>query len=433
MTLSANDLALIQNCDTSEFEAYIAKFAAGGTGLFLSAGHPFQSGIVVGQPGVVADRARFRALSDDEIKELTFARAILHSFDGWSYLARALAACAAGDAHRVRHFGYYAELRAALSMLAAHGIGVFDRYSAIVDRNGAVHHLECGFGTHKDTWLILEAWAKSHSVRNKIADAMSCLGHPISDCLTAFFASPGFSFVGNDLFGKLGFDLAQGSKDRNTRNSSSYGPTFLTDLTVDVAKEAEVVTSFWRAFAPSEGDLDRHLLRLALELEIETVGGDPISLRENQYDFLPDDVKRRLPFSFLTREIDPSDHLIIRRALDVSEPAPHLAVLCRGAVLLRISTQLIAATLRSGGIDFFNDMQWFWDRIGIQRGFWRQNSPPEALSDLWMSIELAVTELEQTLASNADEFDRVAWLDRASSDLPRLSEAERAGLWSLSS
>ncbi|WP_202299106.1 hypothetical protein [Mesorhizobium sp. 131-2-1] len=429
MTLSPDDLNRLQQCGKAGFEAYINRFAAGGSGDFLSQGHPFQTGIVLGQPGIVSDRTTFRNLAADQIQELTFSRGILHCLDGWSYLARSLAACAAGDPHRVRHLAYYAELRAALAMLAVHGIGVFDRYSCVISAGGAVTHLDAQFGTHTDTWLILQAWAQNLAVRNNVAEAMTCFGHSISDCLAAFFASPGFNFVGQDLFGKLGFDLAQGSRDRNTRNSSSYGPTFLTNISVDPGREAEVITSFWRAFAPNEGDLDRHLLRIAIELEIAAVGGDPIHLREQQYQSLPDDVRRRISFDFLARRVEPDDHMIIQRALDISEPAPHLSVVCRSAILLRISTQLVASSFREVGIDFFNHMSFVWERVGHERGFWPPNAPPASLSDLWLPIELAVTDLEAALGGG---FDRVSWIERPSSDLPRLTEAERAGLWALS-
>ena len=54
------------------------------------------------------------------------ASTCLHANDGWSYLGRAFACLIAGDAHRALHLGYYAELRAAMSLLAGNGIGVFN-------------------------------------------------------------------------------------------------------------------------------------------------------------------------------------------------------------------------------------------------------------------------------------------------------------------
>src|ERR1700722_6306108 len=51
------------------------------------------------------------------------ASSILHCADGWSYLGRAISCLLTGDPHRVVHLAYYAELRAALSLLASEGIG----------------------------------------------------------------------------------------------------------------------------------------------------------------------------------------------------------------------------------------------------------------------------------------------------------------------
>jgi len=56
----------------------------------------------------------------------------LHCADGWSFLGRAVAAILLGDATAARHLGYYAELRAAMSLMAAHGVGIFNRTHFVV-------------------------------------------------------------------------------------------------------------------------------------------------------------------------------------------------------------------------------------------------------------------------------------------------------------
>jgi hypothetical protein len=432
MTLSAADIALTQNTNTSGFEDYISQFANGASQIFLSANNPFQKGIVHDLPGLRA-KAAFLQLSAPHISELVFSRGLLHCLDAWSYLGRALSASSAGDDHRVRHLAYYAELRAALSILACHGIGVFNGHSSVVTPAGGIQHLQCVSGTHVAAWLILQEWAKAGSSGSSIAGAVGCLGVPVADCLAAFFGTPGYNFVGPDFFGKLGFDLAQGSNDRETRNFSSYGPTFLTNIAVDASDEARLISSFWHAFAPSESELDRHILRLSIELEIVAIQGDPISQRRPQYENLPDNIKRHVSFDFLTRLVEPDDHLIIRRALDVSQPTPHLSVICRSAILLRMATQLITSCFRRAGVDFFNDMPWCWERIGEQRGLWPAHATPTSLADLWLPIEVAVHELEELLTGvPPGAFNRSDWIDRPTSDIPRLSEAERAGLWALS-
>jgi hypothetical protein len=61
------------------------------------------------------------------------ASSILHCADGWSYLGRAINCLLKGDPHRVVHLAYYAELRAALSLLASEAIGVFSRNNFVID------------------------------------------------------------------------------------------------------------------------------------------------------------------------------------------------------------------------------------------------------------------------------------------------------------
>ena len=59
-----------------------------------------------------------------------------HCVDGWSYAARSISALLAGDLHATRHLAYYAQLRAALSILAGLGVGIFNKINFIVNAAG---------------------------------------------------------------------------------------------------------------------------------------------------------------------------------------------------------------------------------------------------------------------------------------------------------
>ena len=97
-------------------------------------------------------------LEHAHLSEYVAASAVVHSFDGWSYLSRALEAEMAGDPDSARHLGYYAELRAAMSMLASGGIGVFDRQHVVV-RDSQECEIFKSDGTHVFAWQALEIWA----------------------------------------------------------------------------------------------------------------------------------------------------------------------------------------------------------------------------------------------------------------------------------
>lgn len=64
------------------------------------------------------------------------ASAPAHLIDGWSYLSRATDAILRGDLNSAIHFAYYAELRAAMSLLACEGIGVFSGKHPIINKTG---------------------------------------------------------------------------------------------------------------------------------------------------------------------------------------------------------------------------------------------------------------------------------------------------------
>ena len=74
----------------------------------------------------------------DQLAEYVAASSILHCADGWSYLGRAMAAQLRGDIGAARHLAYYGELRGAISLLAAQGIGIFSGiHAALRSRAGS--------------------------------------------------------------------------------------------------------------------------------------------------------------------------------------------------------------------------------------------------------------------------------------------------------
>ena len=80
------------------------------------------------------------------------ASSLLHSSDGWSYLGKALLSILRGDPHRAVHLAYYAELRAAVSLLATEGIGIFNNRHFVIDAPGSVARMHGGNSpTHQFT------------------------------------------------------------------------------------------------------------------------------------------------------------------------------------------------------------------------------------------------------------------------------------------
>ena len=94
---------------------------------------------------VRTDEKSGRGVAGAQLAQYVAASAIVHCYDGWSYLGRALEAEMAADPDAAIHLAYYAELRAAMALLASEGIGVFDAHHAVVSNIGTCHILS-GFG-----------------------------------------------------------------------------------------------------------------------------------------------------------------------------------------------------------------------------------------------------------------------------------------------
>src|SRR6266540_3509352 len=102
---------------------------------------------------------RARAVVQSDLGQYIAASAPLHCADGWTLLGRALGSHLRGDPDTARHLAYYAELRAAVSLLASAGLGIFDRDHFVLDASGSVRQFAERLGTHVATWEVLTCWA----------------------------------------------------------------------------------------------------------------------------------------------------------------------------------------------------------------------------------------------------------------------------------
>jgi hypothetical protein len=98
--------------------------------------------------------------SPRQLSQYVVASTVLHCADGWSYLGKAMGCLLLGDPHRSRHLAYYAELRAALSLLASEGVGLFQDQHFAIDAPNSVVRLQISKTTHQAVWNCLEGWAK---------------------------------------------------------------------------------------------------------------------------------------------------------------------------------------------------------------------------------------------------------------------------------
>jgi hypothetical protein len=358
-----------------------------------------------------------------DLLEVIAVRGPLHAIDGWSYLGRAFASLLSGQAHSARHLAYYAELRAALSILASSGIGVFNRRNAVIDATGNFQILS-EIPTHDMAWLALSEWSTFSSSTVRLMSPIQLHSGSILDPFRAFF--PGHTAAAaSDLMANLGFDLLQGAVDRDQRNWSSYQPSALAPLRTRPADDAAFLRMFWQAFRPNGLELERHLLRRLLETEAR-IHGTEVYEYEHRFAGMDDGLKAVLPFQFLTREDDPVDHPFMLEVANQDLPASPYAMLCRAALLLRFASGMAEENLRAAGVQPAVHLSNWWQTFGSDHGLWTPGTPPDSPADLWQDIQVA---LDDSLS--APTGHRHEWLSALGGDAMPMCQSERAALWNL--
>ncbi len=415
--LSAADRTKLALADPATMVNALSRFRNQPCPPWLPVGHPYPEG------ALPRAQAAFAAVSSADLIEVIAVRGPLHAIDGWAYLGRALSALLSGQAHAARHLAYYAELRAALSILASSGIGVFNGRNAVIDAAGGVHMLS-ELGTHAMAWLALAEWSGASSSFERLIGPVKFAGASLLDPFREFFPA-NVSTVLRQLMIEWGFDLEQGASDRDQRNWSSYQPTALRPIVTNPSDDAAFLAMFWNACRPNGVELERHLLRILLETEARsfslTVADYP-----HRYDRLQAGLKAVVSFDFLKRETETLNHDFLVQMSVTSLPAPPYAMMCRAALLLRLATGLAESQLRAAGVQPFHHFQTWWQDFGASHGLWAPDMPPSTSADLWLDIDTA---LEET--ASAPTGHRLEWVAALAGNAVRVCETERAALWGL--
>lgn len=396
------------------------------------------------------------SVNTNDLADYIAASTALHCADGWGFLGRALACHTYGDSDTARHLGYYAELRAAMSLLATEGIGIFDDRHFVVDLGNTCQPIGTlpkakkrgWLGTHAITWLALEHWANRISSTDILAEIIQPAGIPLRDWLRTLSTGSSWRPIGSSWLKAWGLDLRRLTDDRDARNAASYRPTHLNPVTsLDALSSSNFMRNLWEIFEPSAGSsfeiLDRHLLRLSLEVGFRAISDKKPELYPNEFAMTIRTVLNALALSessaqhwqdFLTRKIEHSDPIIIseaRQSDKVTDPRHHIQVLSRATLLLRVATGACAQLLRKTG--FGNrDLEFWWKPFGVERGLWENGNEPMTLMDLWADVEMALKETREWEINNARKTPSFArWRRDKGHTIPILAECERIALWGL--
>lgn len=444
MSLSAHQLTLVATASSEGIAAGARRLVSRtGGAAWLARGNRYRADAI----GSLNADDTAGTINDLDLAEYIAASAPLHCSDGWSYLGRAVACHLHGDADTARHLAYYAELRAAMGLLASQGIGIFNQRHFVVDSAGTSTRLCKSLSTHAATWEILEKWADLDVASRLLGSILRPADVPMSDWIAAIPYGAAWQPIATYWLLTMGLDLKHLRTDRDARNEASYRPTHLNSPKSMVARRAaSVAHDMWRAVEPTSssafGELDRHLLRSSLETAFRARKGRAPSKDAEAFAQMISSVVREVDPTagrvrweqFLTRKAEPGDPTVIslaRQGLVVSVPDHHASVMARALLLLRVasgaSRQMLAdADVKLDGLAFW------WGAYGMSRGLW--DAPPDSggLTDTWADIEPALQDVSEWIAGDSPDSYRELF-SRVPHALTELTSLEMVGLWSLAS
>ncbi|GAF74844.1 unnamed protein product, partial [marine sediment metagenome] len=322
---------------------------------------------------------RKNKLQTADLKDYIAASCPLHLLDGWSFLGRAFDCLMRGDADSARHLAYYAELRAAMSLLASEGVGVFSKRHFVVDDSGKCLPITQSGPTHEFVWACLKHWSTLDQAANLLDEVVQPRGVPFGDWLGAANLGSTRRVLAQHWLREWGLDLRRFASDREARNEASYRPTRLREREALAPIDTVAFTEgCWRAFEPQAGgrfgNLDLHLLRIGLSHAHRGRGGGGTDLgtrmrwaveAHGEPPACRDSLHR-----FLTRATEPDDALLLQEAAktdSVDHERRHLQVISRATLLLVVATGSARLLLHAGGIDA-SELSFWWQRLGEERG-----------------------------------------------------------------
>jgi hypothetical protein len=411
-------------------------------------GLPVDQWLSAGHPAIGGQLSSLRGLSQTQAAELLAAVAPNHCLDGWSYLSRALEAIVSGDVHAGRHLSYYAQLRAAKSILAFCGIGIFNTTHFSINAAGAISPLyqlssrrNKPPGTHVALWEVLQAWSNEQAHTVSFLDAIRLGGRSLSDVIgviwpasTAVPTSATASALVNKLVKSWGLDLSKGADDRSVRNVSSYNPHHLNAATCSTSELMNFMAHIWSMFEPGTGDgfdnLDRHILKQSLQTFHKAITGNQQYERgqiNSNYGNLEASVKTLAEVDFLTG-IDGVPLPDIMLFANGRPSGDVLGMISRAALLLRTATAFTRSSFHAAGLLHPEiDLQIWLEQTGVERGYWSAGAGPGSMSDLWEDVNLALADIADVLSALPN--DRFNLFERLSASSRKLAESERAFLW----
>ena len=364
---------------------------------WLTAKHPYANVVSA------LDSSTF-PIDGRKLAEYIAASIPLHVADGWTFLARAFDSIRAGDRGTAVHLAYYAELRAAMSLLASEGVGVFSRRHVSIDQ-AFVPTAWSTANTHQATWDLLRAWADQSA---RVATLLTSIKVE-SRTIDEWFQEMGITqsvqhLVAREWLQSWSIDLTYfPENDHAFRNEVSYRPSRISPhSTVALNASTDIIDPVlrtWDALEPSSdsggASIDRALLFRALVL-----AKNESSFPSDSWNAFVERLHGIASASLETQLKDPkvNEYYVLKWADNSSTPPPMQAVLSRATLLLRIANGICAQRLARARVTK-QDLHFWWNNYGQDSGLWAPHADPDSFADLWQDVDDARGELESSLAS----------------------------------
>lgn len=379
-------------------------------------------------------KGNLTSIDGPKLSEYIAASVPLHVADGWTFLSRAFDAIKSGDRNTAVHLAYYAELRAAMSLLASEGVGVFNFAHVAINRS-LDPTVWAGSNTHRAAWDLLQCWADDPVRSATLLTSFKVETRTIDNWLDQIGVFPSVQhLVARDWLRAWSIDLAYFPIDRNLRNHTSYRPSRISpDEMAAINTSTEVIAPLlrtWDALEPSADSggaaIDRALLFQALSLARNQPLG-PLPAWRMFIDRLHGVASRGLELQLKNPYLNDFD--VLRWAAERGEPPSMQAVVARATLLLRIASAVCSQRLAHAQIGK-DDLEFWWGRFGDDGGFWTHHSDVESFGDLWDGVNDARVDVENSIASFGSAYT-MADLAGALGQGVALTQFSRTPLWLL--
>ena len=386
-----------------------------GDGRWLGVRNVYRTSPVVAlsdrKPGTGRDRPL-------QLGDYVAASCPLHLWDGWNYLGLAIHSHICGAVNNSKHLAYYAELRAAMSLLASQGIGVFRNRHCVVEAPGSVSYVG-GNGTHAAARLYLENWTESKAATELLQRMLRMERESIDEWIKHLRQAGAWQPLGVDLLKQAGLDLRRMSVDRDARNEATYRPSGIVPLedrnaTVDAEFLVDVVALLEPGgSAEAFETLDRFLCRRLVERAYQTGTGMTVLQHYEPYEnaigamvseFVDQPMHQDKLERFLTRQQQPSDPAVLvaaERDGSQFDPDYHLQIIGRAMLLLRVATGAVRELFYTANLEL-QSLEFWWQNAGLMQGYWPAS--PERLdrSEIWADVSAGLDDIDQWCQSGDD-------------------------------